>query len=578
MIMDNRKGIINVSVSIAFRVALLIGNILVRRYLIKYIGNEVNGLDSLYTSIIGFLSVAELGIGTAITFCMYKPIVDGDNDKVSALYCLFEKVYLIIGAIILAGGCIMLPILPFLAKDYQSANVNLYLTFFLMLLSVVLTYGFSAKTSLINAYKNNYITTSINSGGLIIQIVLQIIVIIFTGSFVWYLVCRIVAVVLQWAVTELITRKKYGNIVTNKQKIDADTKKDVNKNVKAMFMHKIGTVLVNTVDSIIISAFIGVVLLGKYSNYTTIMAAMVGTITLFFSPLTSIIGHLYVEEDKGAVRKYYNFFYTFNFILGCIFFLGYYAVIDNLVTICFGGGLELSKSISFVITLNYFIQFMRQSTLLFRDATGTFYYDRWKPLIEGLLNLGLSIGCVMLFNYLWGEDIAVVGVIVATIITNMFVCHIVEPYVLYKYAFNASVKKHYWKNYIYIAIFSLLLVALHFSLIAIDGVWIEMLANAGISLAFSVTASLIIMLFNKDFKHYTKKIFSKLTRKGNSNRTKNDADGNDDLSDNQTFGNSTDNCDVSVDISAWQEENKNGQTEVSAAPDIGETDGDRAQQ
>ena len=153
--MDKKRSIINISVSIAFKVLLLVGNILVRRFLIKYIGNDVNGLNSLYLSIIGFLAVAELGIGTAITFCMYKPIVDGDNDKVAALYGLFKKVYLIIGAIIAAGGCLIMPLLPYLAKDH-NVDVNLYLTFALMLVSVVITYAFSAKVSLVNAYKNNY--------------------------------------------------------------------------------------------------------------------------------------------------------------------------------------------------------------------------------------------------------------------------------------------------------------------------------------------------------------------------------------------------------------------------------------
>ena len=124
--MDKQRSIKNISVSIAFRILILIGNILVRRYLIRYIGNDVNGLNALFLSIIGFLSVAELGIGTAITFCMYKPIVEGNNDKVSALYCLFKKIYLIIGAIIAVSGCAILPLLPYFAKNYQAIDVNLY--------------------------------------------------------------------------------------------------------------------------------------------------------------------------------------------------------------------------------------------------------------------------------------------------------------------------------------------------------------------------------------------------------------------------------------------------------------------
>lgn len=500
--MDKKKSVLNVGVSIFFKIILLLTNIVVRRFLIKYIGNEINGLHSLYISLLDFLSVAELGVGSAITFCMYKPIVEGDRDKVSALYGLFTKLYYVIGAIILICGCALMPALPFLAKDYQNVSVNLYYTFGLMLDSVVLSYVFCSKTSLINAYKNNYITTLISSCGQLLQYVLQIIVLICSGSFVWFLICRIITIVIQWIVTEWLARWKYHSIINNKQPIDSETRKDVTKNVKAMFMHKIGTVLVNTTDSLIISAFLGIVLLGKYSNYTVIMLAMTGILALCFTPLTSIIGHMCVEESKESVRKYYNFFYTFNFLLGIVFFLGYYAVIDNLVAICFGDGLQMDKSVSLVITVNYFIQFMRQSTVLFRDATGTFYNDRWKPLLEGIVNIILSVGFVYLFQYVLGNDFAVIGVIVATIITNLFISHIVEPYVLFKYALDSSVRKHYLKNYLYMIFFVGLLLALHFTMITNESQWMELLANGGISLAYSFVFSILIIAVNKDFRHY----------------------------------------------------------------------------
>ncbi|MDE7301537.1 MAG: hypothetical protein K2N47_05140, partial [Clostridia bacterium] len=361
----------------------------------------------------------------------------------------------------------------------------------------------------------NYITTIISSTGLILQYGLQILVLITTRSFVWFLVCAIGAALLQWLVTELVARKKHNEIIKNKQSIDADTKKEVTKSIKAMFMHKIGAVLVNTADSVIISAFIGVVILGKYTNYTTIMTAMTGVLTLFFTPLTSVIGHMVVENDTESVKKYLNFFHTFNFILGVVFFLGYYAVIDNLVNICFKSGeeLELAKSVSFIITLNYFIQFMRQATLLFRDATGTFYNDRWKPLFEGILNVGLSIGFVYLFSYCFGEDFAVVGVIVATIITNLTICHIVEPHVLFKYGLKSSTKKYYLRNYVYMLIFAALLVALHFCLQSYDSEWIELLVNGSIAVAIAIVPCVAVVLLNKDFRHYFKQLYQKTRAK-----------------------------------------------------------------
>lgn len=510
MKIDKRKSILNVCVSIVFKIALLIANLLVRRYLIRYVGNEANGLDSLYTSIIGFLSVAELGIGSAITFCMYKPIVEGDDEKVSALFGLFRKIYLIVGAIILVAGCVVMIFLPNLAKDYSTAKSTIYISFALMLVSVVLSYGFSAEISLINAHKNNYLTTCINSGGQLLQYVLQIVVLLTTKSFIWYMVCRIVAVAVQWVVTEIVSRKKYRRIITLRQKASAEAKGEVFKKSKAMFMHKIGGVLVNTADSVIISAFIGVVILGKYTNYSTIAVALTGTIALFFTPLTSIIGQMCVNTDTTIVRKYFDFFHVFNFILGIIFLLGYYAIIDNLVTIFFGTGLEMSKSVSLVITVNYFIQFMRNAGLLFRDATGTFYNDRWKPLFEGLTNVVLSIAFVYLFENLFGSDFAVVGVIVATIITNVTICHVIEPYVLYKYAFHASAKQYYLKNYVFMAVFIGALVALHFSMIKNDNQWVELFANGFISLAYSLTISAIAILSDKNFRQHLKELFARL--------------------------------------------------------------------
>ncbi len=508
--MDRKKSLLNVSVSIIFKFVLLIGSLLARRFLIQYVGNEATGLFSLYTSIVGFLAVAELGVGSAITFCMYKPIVEKKTNEVGALYHLFTKLYLIIGGIILVSGLAIMPLLPYLAKDYGDLDINLYLTFGLMLTSTVISYMYSAKTSVINAYKNNYITTTINSLANILRYVLQIVVVIYTQSFVIYLGATIVSVVFEWILTSYIFNRKYKEVALIKENVSEDTKKEVVKNVKAMFMHKIGGLLVNTADSIIISAFIGVVILGKYSNYTTIMTAMTSVITLFFTPLTSVIGHLCVEKNSNEVKKYFNFFHTFNFIIGIIFFLGYYAIIDDLIIICFGDNLEMAKSVSMVITINYFIQFLRQATLLFRDATGLFYYDRWKPLFEGISNVVLSIAFVYLFSYLFGDEFAVVGVIVATIITNIFICHIVEPHVLYKYEFKMKTTNYYIKNYLCMLAFVASLFALHYSMLSFDNPWIELIVNGFISVAISIVFVCLFALIDKDFKFYLKKYINKI--------------------------------------------------------------------
>jgi len=216
--MDVKKGKLNIAVSVSFKIITMIISIVVKSMLIKTCGNEVNGLNALYLSIVGFLSVAELGVWGAITFCMYKPIVEGDTDKVSALFYLFRRLYLIIGGVIFTAGLVVTPFLNYLAKDYKNVNQNLYLTFVLVLISVVITYAYGAESALIGAYKNNYIVTAITQGGIIFQYALQIAVLLLTRSFVYYLVCRIVSSVVQWIVTEAITFKKHGPIIKNKNR------------------------------------------------------------------------------------------------------------------------------------------------------------------------------------------------------------------------------------------------------------------------------------------------------------------------------------------------------------------------
>lgn len=494
--MDKKRSILNVSVSIFSSVILYAAAFFVRRLLIRYIGNEVNGLNSLYTSIIGLLSVAELGVGSAIAFSMYKPIVQGKKSSVAALYSLFRKLYRIIGAVIFFAGLAVMPFLPRFISDYEAVNVNVYATFFLMLISIVLSYFYGAKTSLIEAYKENYITTSILTVSKLVRYGLQIAAILIWKSFSVFLFCQILETLLIWGMTEKAVRRKYGDIIATQAKLDNETKREIVRNVKAMFMHKVGTIVVNSIDSVIISSFIGVVLLGKYSNYAMIAGMMMNILALFFSPLTSVVGHLCAEGDRDRTKGYYDFFHSLNYVLGFVFFLGYYAVIDHAVSLLFGPDLRLSRAISFIITLNQFTQYMRKATLLFRDASGAFYYDRWKPIAEGACNLALSLIFVRVFP----EDFKAAGVITATVLTTLLICDIVDPYVLFTHVFNKKPWKFYIRNYAYIAVFTVsLLLMTWLSQTRDDGLSV-LLTNCLLSFGVSLAALCLVFMFDGTFR------------------------------------------------------------------------------
>lgn len=494
--MDKRKGILNIGTSVVSRIILLLAALYVRRLLIIYIGNEVNGLNSLYASIIGLLSVAELGVGSAIIYSMYRPIVDGEKRKVAALYCLYRRLYRMIGAVIFIAGLAVMPFLPRLIGDYDSLDVNVYSTFLLTLISVVLSYLYSAKTSLIEAHKDNYINVGIATVSRLLRYALQIAALLITRSYIAYLICQIIETLVIWAMTEHAVRKLHPDIIRMRERMDSSATAEVTRNIKAMFMHKIGSILVGSVDSMIISAFIGVTVLGMYGNYAAIAGAMTGILALFFTPLTSVIGHLCATNKPAEIKKYFNHFYCINYMLGVIFFLGYYAVIDDLIVILFGSDLEMQRAVPFIIALNTFISYMRYTPLLFRDATGTFYYDRWKPVAEGITNLLLSIFLVKMLPAEYG----VVGVIVATIITTLLICDIIEPHIIFRYVFKEPAKEFYIRNYCGIGIFAVCLIIVDKIRLSIPGNMAEILVNGMISLAISASLMIVLSLLNKTFR------------------------------------------------------------------------------
>ena len=504
--MDNRRSFLNIFSAVVSRILLLVAALFVRRLLIQFIGNDVNGLNALFTDIIGTLGIAELGIGDAIIFLMYKPIVEGRTEQTAALYHLYRKLYLIVGAVIFAGGLLVIPFLPSLISDYNTLNENVYLSFVLLLISVVLTYVYGAKTSLIKAYKDNYITTWILTASRLVRFALQAVAILLWRSFPLFLSCQIVETLLVWILTDRIVRRKHNDILSLHEIADARTKAEVGKNVRAMFMHRIGTVLVNSVDSVIISAFIGVVVLGKYSNYILIVGVVSGTVALFFTPLTSVIGHLCVGREGEEIKEYYDAFYSLNYILGVVFFLGYYAIVDYIIRLCFGSGLEMSGPIVFIVTLNQFTKYMRNTQLLFRNASGTFYYDRWKPIAEGIANLVLSL----LFVQIFPEEYRIAGVIAATIVTTLLICDIVDPYVVFKHVFGRKPWRFCVKNYAYIGLFVLAIFALSFLTRPFDSPLTGILVNGFISVGVSAAVLGLVFVVDKGFRHNVKTMGKKM--------------------------------------------------------------------
>ena len=223
-----------------------------------------------------------------------------------------------------------------------------------------------------------------------------------------------------------------------KYTLDKETKIELFKNTKAMMMHKIGTVVVNSTDNIVLSSFVGLTAVGLYSNYYLVIYALTLITDQLYNSVKSSIGNLYAIEDSN---KSYDIFKKLDFLtfwISACCTCCMISLYNPFITIWVGEQYLFSMDIVIAIVINFYLKLMRKSILSFREAAGLFYKDRWKPILESVVNLVVSI--------ILAKKIGTLGVFIGTIVSYVFICIWVEVYVLYRYGFKKSIKI-YFKNY-----------------------------------------------------------------------------------------------------------------------------------
>jgi O-antigen/teichoic acid export membrane protein len=487
--MDKKLAFKNLASSLLLNLLTLLVGTIVRASLINFLGNEYLGFYTLFISLIGVISLIEFGFGSAIMFSMYKPIINNDKEHLSALYHLMDKIYRIIFFLFILVAFFISLFLEDLSKDSTVSNEIIYVSFWIFVISSSLQYFFMPKFIFINAHMDNHITNSFKFYFKLLEAILQLLFIYVTKSFELFLLVFFVTNLLQLILTNFYFKRKYSLRVNSNKILLREQKIEIIQKSKAMFSHKVGYTIVFTIENILISSLIGISILGLYSNYLFIINGVIGILSIIFSSLTSNFGHVFAKSHYKNFFSYFERMYYLNYLLAFVFFLGYSSIITELITIIFGEELLLDRQISYFISLSFFIQFLRQAVLNFKDASGTFYNDRFKPYIEGIIHLILSVIFIRVFG--------LIGALYSSIFTNIFITHLIEPYVLFKYAFKVNPIKFILKNYFLIFIFSSVLFSS--SLINYynyDNTYLNLLMNGSISIFVSFLVFSIIFLFD----------------------------------------------------------------------------------
>lgn len=484
-----------------------------RTIFIQQLGIIYLGLNGLFSNILSILSLAELGIGSAIIFSLYKPLAEKNEVLIKSLMDFYAKVYKVIGLVIFGLGVSIIPFMDFFIKEKPDIP-NLNLIYILFLTNTVLSYFFAHKRSIFSADQKNYINVIYDNIFNLIMVILQIIILLLTSNFILYLIIQIICVFLSNVFISLKANKMYPYINNRmKIKIPKPYFQEIKKNIYSMFMLKTGAVVVNGTDNLLISSYIGIATVGIYSNYIMIISILQSIITQIFTSITASVGNLVSLESKEKSLEVFNRVFYMNYLIYGFICINLFIFFNPFINLWIGNKYTFSKEVVFIIVLNVYLMGIRRSLWVFTNALGLFYNFRFIPFIEASVNL---ISSILLINML-----GITGVFIGTTLSTLSTYFFFEPYVLYKRYFNTKLNNYFIKYFMYL--FSTLFAgSVMYSvtyLVDLD-TWLSIFIVFILSTIIILTTFILFSFRTKEFKYFitlikelTEKLVEKIRKK-----------------------------------------------------------------
>lgn len=427
----------NIVFGIILKIYQIVIPFIMRTVMIYFMGVQYLGLNSLFTSVLQVLSLAELGVGSAMVYSMYKPIAEDDRETICALMALYQKYYRIIGLVIGVVGGILTPFIPKLVKSDLPPDMNIYILYLLNLAATVISYWlFAYKNCLLSAHQRVDVSSKVMLITSTIQYALQLVTIIIFKNYYLFVIVMLATQAFTNIFTSLLVDKMFSQYKAS-GKLKKQDVKNINQRIRDLFTAKFGSVVVGSADTIVISAFLGLTALAVYQNYYFVMNAVCGLIAVLFTAVTAGIGNSLVTE---SVEKNYNDFKKFTFIIcwilcicSCCFLVMYQPFMELWV----GKELLLPNRMVVIFCAYFYVWQLASLWMTVKDAAGIWHKDRFRPLAASMANLILNLAFVQvigLYGILLSTILSYIVVSIPWLIHNLFT-------VLYE---GCDAKKYIW--------------------------------------------------------------------------------------------------------------------------------------
>ncbi len=426
---------------------VLLVNFIQRTVFIYVLGKTFSGVNETYTNVLSVLSLAEMGIGTALNYSLYKPVAERDIEKIKSYMRFYRKAYLTIAGVIAVVGIAISPLLKYILKNPGNLTVReLTLYYYLFLFNTVISYFVAYKYSLSNAEQKNYIQININTLTKIATATVQITVLLLFRNFLFYLLAQSVVELIQKIFVTAYMNRIYPYLRDQDvKKLTAQETQVVATKTKALICHKVGDMARLQTDFLVISSFVNVDTSAVVGNYVYIITYVGNFVNIIFDSVISGFGNVVATESKERqylLFKVYRFFACWLFGFGAVGFF-------HLLTPFIGGvwmrdaGWTLPQVTVTLLVMDFYLKGGRTVLLNFKIASGLFEQDRFLPLIQGAVNLVVSIALVV--------RIGVTGVYVGTLVSGIL-ANLIRPGIIYRVCFDKKAGAYFRDSLKYICV------------------------------------------------------------------------------------------------------------------------------
>lgn len=433
----------NVILSSLFQIIAYVIGFVSRTIFIKILGEEYLGLNGVFTNVLTLLSFAELGIGSAIVYSMYKPLATNNSDKLKELIAFYKKIYLLVGMIIIIGGIILIPFLDFFIKSTPNINENIIIIYLIFVINSAISYFFSYRTSIISADQKNYLIIIYNKVFHIIRVIVQIIIILVWHNYYLYLLTETICTLLANYLLTRKSKKMYPELIDLKNhELPKEEKKEIFKNIKSLIIYKVGGVILNGTDNLIISRYLGLAVAGLYSNYQLLTNAVVEVVGQVTNSFTASIGNMNSIETKEHKEEVFYKILYFTYILFGFCSIELIIMLNDFVRIWIGEQYLLNSLTVIMIVGSIYINGVQYASFSFRNTLGLFKEAILVPILAVIINIVLSI--------ILAKKVGLWGIFAATIVARFFSAGIIDPLVVYKHEFKKNPLIYYIKYFTYL--------------------------------------------------------------------------------------------------------------------------------